>query len=77
LETLSVKESTQHHGISEGQKVFSPFHDLLRAQAEIHKFERKLLIGFHKAGNFNQATIRKLEQKLDLEQLLSSRVRKK
>jgi Na+/H+ antiporter len=77
IETLSVKDNNQQLAISEEQKAFSPLHDLLKAQAEIHKFERKLLIGFHKAGNFNQATIRKLEQKLDLEQLLSSRVRKK
>ncbi|RAW02029.1 Na+/H+ antiporter [Pseudochryseolinea flava] len=55
----------------------SPEHELTRAQSEINKFQRKLLIEFHQAGTFEQTALRQYEQKLDLEELLFSRTKKK
>jgi monovalent cation/hydrogen antiporter len=49
----------------------------LGVQTEIHRFERQLLIRFHKEGTFNQSAIRRLEQELDLEELQLNRVGKK
>jgi CPA1 family monovalent cation:H+ antiporter len=56
---------------------WSPVHGLLKAQSEINKFQRKLLLDYHQSGNFNHATIRRMEQKLDLEELLFHRGKKK
>lgn len=42
---------------------------MLAAQLEIVKFERELLIGFHKEGTFNDETITKAERELDIEEL--------
>lgn len=47
------------------------------AQAEIHKFQRSLLISFHKEGLYDQSTIRRLEHELDHEELLLSRQTRK
>lgn len=71
IEALSSKGKAANADIKDTPVELSPVHELLKAQSEINKFERKLLIGYHKAGTFNQATIRRLEQKLDLEELLS------
>ena len=49
----------------------------LAAQQEIHKFQRKILIGFHKEGTFNQSAIRRLEQELDHAELFTSKLVKK
>ncbi len=42
---------------------------VLSAQVEILKFQRELLIGFHKDGTFNDETITKAERELDIEEL--------
>ena len=49
----------------------SPF---FSAQAEINNFQRRLLITYHKEGKYDQATIRRLEQELDLEELQLSKL---
>lgn len=49
----------------------------LSAKKEIHKFQRKLLIGFHKDGFFSQSAIRRLEQELDHEEQQLARYKKK
>jgi monovalent cation/hydrogen antiporter len=46
------------------------------AKQEIHQFQRQLLIDFHKAGTFNHATIKRLEQELDYEALQLNRRKK-
>jgi len=51
--------------------------DYLKAQLEIHRFERNLLIQYHKDGAFNQSTIRRLEQELDHEEVRFNRRRKR
>jgi len=51
--------------------------DYLKAQFEIHQFERNLLIRYHKEGTFNQSTLRRLEQELDHEELRFNQRRKK
>jgi CPA1 family monovalent cation:H+ antiporter len=48
----------------------------LIAQQSIHRFQRQLLITFHKEGTFNQATIRRLERELDHAELFTG-VRRK
>lgn len=50
---------------------------LLDAQREIHRFQRQLLINFHKSGTFDQATIRRLEKELDYEELQLNLSRRK
>jgi CPA1 family monovalent cation:H+ antiporter len=49
----------------------------LLAQQEIHKFQRKILIGFHKEGTFNQSVLRQLERELDHAELFTGRLVKK
>lgn len=49
----------------------SPF---FSAQAEINNFQRRLLITYHKEGKYDQSTIRRMEQELDLEDLQLSRL---
>jgi CPA1 family monovalent cation:H+ antiporter len=78
IEALSKTRNAAHADSKDIAGELSPMHELLKAQLEINKFERKLLIGYHKAGTFNHSTIRRLEQKLDLEELLSlNRAKKK
>jgi CPA1 family monovalent cation:H+ antiporter len=48
--------------------------EFLKAQPEVQHFERKLLIQWHKEGSFNQATIRRIEQELDLAELQLKRI---
>jgi Na+/H+ antiporter len=48
----------------------------LIAQQSIHRFQRQLLINFHKEGAFDQSTIRRLERELDHAELLNG-VKKK
>jgi len=50
---------------------------LVAAQREINRFQRQLLISFHKEGTFNQSTIRRLEQELDHEEQQMGRLPKK
>jgi CPA1 family monovalent cation:H+ antiporter len=42
---------------------------MLAAQLEVLKFERDLLIQYHKEGTFNDETITKAERELDIEEL--------
>jgi Na+/H+ antiporter len=42
---------------------------MLAAQLEIVKYERELLISFHREGRFNDETINKAERELDIEEL--------
>jgi Na+/H+ antiporter len=42
---------------------------LLAAQKKINKFQRKLLVQFHKEGTYSQIAIRHIEQELDQEEL--------
>lgn len=69
IETLSNdKDKAKHRlpGVSE----------FLKAQSEIQKFERKILSQFSKDGTFNQATIRRVEQELDIEEQQFKRINK-
>jgi CPA1 family monovalent cation:H+ antiporter len=50
---------------------------LMEAKLEVHKFQRQLLINFHKGGTFNQSVIRRLEQELDYEEMQLTRLTKK
>jgi monovalent cation/hydrogen antiporter len=45
------------------------FNQMLTAQLEIVKYERELLINFHKEGTFADEVINKAEQELDIEEL--------
>lgn len=62
------KRTTESHSTSMNN--LSPVYELLKAQSEINKFQRKLLIGYHQTGVYKQAAIRRVEQKLDLEEML-------
>lgn len=46
-----------------------PLSDLLSAQLEIAKFQRGLLLTYHKEGSFSDEIIRKMEQQLDIEDI--------
>ena len=70
--------------LSTGVKHHSSIHphpptmsDYLHAQFEIHKFERSLLIRYHKDGTFNQSVLRRLEQELDHEEVRFNQHRKR
>jgi monovalent cation/hydrogen antiporter len=45
------------------------FNQMLTAQLEVVKYERELLINFHKEGTFADEVINKAEQELDIEEL--------
>ena len=47
----------------------TPLNQMLTAQLEIAKFQRELLISYHKEGNFDDEIIRKVEQELDIEDM--------
>lgn len=51
--------------------------ELLKAQLAINKFQRKLLIEYHQNGVYKPAAIRLFEQRLDMEELLLNRARKR
>jgi len=40
-----------------------------KAQLEIGRFQRELLLKIHKEGRFNDAVIRKVERDMDIEEL--------
>jgi CPA1 family monovalent cation:H+ antiporter len=50
---------------------------LLGAQLEIARFQRELLIKFHKEGTFSDEVIRRVEEKLDIEDLQLNNLREK
>lgn len=76
IASLSENERIMETGSASIPEV-SPVRELLKAQSEINKFQRKLLIGYHQKGMFKQAAIRQFEQKLDLEELLFNRRQRK
>jgi Na+/H+ antiporter len=47
----------------------TPLNQMLNAQLEISKFQRELLIKYHKEGVFDDELIRKVEQELDIEDM--------
>jgi NhaP-type Na+/H+ or K+/H+ antiporter len=47
----------------------TPLNQMLNAQLEISKFQRELLIKYHKEGVFDDEVIRKVEQELDIEDM--------
>ncbi len=49
--------------------VLTPLNQMLTAQLEIAKFQRELLIKYHKEGVYNDEVIRKVEQELDIEDI--------
>lgn len=70
------KELRDHHGKEQDNKssIATPE---LKAHREVIRFQRQLLIGYHKEGTFNQSTIRRMEQELDhAEQLLGKASKK-
>lgn len=76
IDSFSEKEKREGTPGASGTKMSSG-QELRQAQAEINKFQRKLLIGYHQSGEFNPDAIREFEQKLDLEELLFNRTQKK
>lgn len=50
-------------------KLGTPVGQLLLAQLEINKFQRELLIKFHKEGSFTDEAIRHAERELDVEEM--------
>lgn len=76
IDSFSEKEKREGTPGASGTKMSSG-QELRKAQAEINKFQRKLLIGYHQSGEFNPDAIREFEQKLDLEELLFNRTQKK
>lgn len=72
IETLSNDKN--QHSISRHRP--TGVSEFLMAQPAIQNFERKLLIQLHKEGSFNQATIRRVEQELDLAELQLRRINK-
>ena len=59
----------QQNSNNENASVKMPLSDLLSAQLEIAKFQRGLLLTFHKEGSFSDEIIRKMEQQLDIEDI--------
>jgi CPA1 family monovalent cation:H+ antiporter len=76
-EALSKESKDIRTGRSSAEKPLSDVSPLLSAQKEINKFQRQLLLNFHKEGAFTQASIRRLEQELDHEELQLGRLAKK
>jgi CPA1 family monovalent cation:H+ antiporter len=76
-ETLSKELDNSGTARSSPEKPLSDVSPLLSAQKEINKFQRQLLLSFHKEGAFDQASIRRLEQELDHEELQLGRLAKK
>ena len=48
---------------------FMPLDQLVEAQAEISKFQRSLLLKFHKENVFSDETLKSIENELDIEDL--------
>ena len=76
---LSRKLSREIRYENGGSRIVYPGNGqtLIDAKKEIYQFQRQLLIDFHKSGTFHQATIRKLEQELDFEELQLNRMTKR
>lgn len=71
------KESVVRPGEHSSGNAKPPESPIVSAKKEIHKFQRKLLIGFHKEGFFSQSAIRRLEQELDHEEQQLARQKKR
>jgi CPA1 family monovalent cation:H+ antiporter len=76
-EVLSKESKDTRAGRSSAEKPLSDVSPLLSAQKEINKFQRQLLLNFHKEGAFSQASLRRLEQELDHEELQLGRLAKR
>ena len=64
IESLSKKERTSN-ARKYSTLELSPVHELLKAQSEINRFQRKLLISYYKAGDYNHAIIRQFSGDCD------------
>jgi len=69
LQMLNKKAPVTHKQKQDQVSQVHFINQMLIAQLEIVKYERELLIGFHKEGTFNDETINKAEQELDIEEL--------
>ena len=76
MSSLSEKEKKPESNSASPIRL-SPVQELRKAQSEINKYQRKLLIEYHQSGVFKPDAIRQFEQKLDLEELLFNRTQKK
>lgn len=74
IDLIETFSNDKEHSLS--RQRLPGFSDFLKAQPEIQKFERKLLIQLHKDGSFSQAAIRRVEQELDLAELQLKRIHK-
>lgn len=63
IEASSKQNLQSDPSASDDSEQLSP---IQKARREVQKFERTLLIQFHKDSVFNQSTIRRIEQELDL-----------
>lgn len=61
----SIKSDADKAGLSP----LIPFSQMLAAQLEIARFQRNLLIKFHKEGRFSDDAIRKVEREFDIEDM--------
>jgi monovalent cation/hydrogen antiporter len=69
LNMFSESNTLSKHKKQESTSRLNYINEMLTTQLEIVKFQRHLLIGFHKEGTFNDETITKAERELDLEEL--------
>ncbi|MDB5193334.1 MAG: Na+/H+ antiporter, partial [Segetibacter sp.] len=60
-----ITQQQKHDNVSQVNFI----NQMLTAQLAIVDYERELLIAFHKEGTFNDETINKAEQELDIEEL--------
>lgn len=73
-DALSAPGSENHEIIASHS---ASVQELLTAELRINKFERRLLLDFHQAGSFSHDVIKRMEQKLDLDELLLNRIKQK
>ena len=66
-----TKEIVRHKKAKhkEGKLPVAKPDDMLNAKLEISKFQRDLLIKMHKEGEFSDATLKKVEQEMDVDEL--------
>ena len=71
LAAAYLKREVREHdeGHEDDDIHLTPLHQMLTAQLEIARFQRDLLIKFHKEGVFDDEVIRKVEQELDIEDM--------
>ncbi|MDB5246921.1 MAG: Na+/H+ antiporter [Segetibacter sp.] len=69
IKLLSDKEKRNKGELRQTDSQFTFINQLLAAQLEIVKYEHELLNRFRKEGTYNDETIRKAEEELDIEEL--------